>query len=130
MRLLLDTHIFLWWIKTDDVKLPKSIKSKITNASEVYVSSASIWELTIKIKLKKLTGDVNKIVEAISESGFLELPITASHAAAVAKLPDIHRDPFDRILVAQAISEPLTFLTADTQLKNYSKLVEVIKTAS
>lgn len=125
MRLLLDTHIFLWCIK-DDAKLAKSVKSKILHASEVYVSSASIWESTIKIKLKKLNADVNEIVEAITESGFLELPITAQHAAAVAHLPDIHRDPFDRILIAQAISEPLTLLTADTHLQKYSELVQVI----
>lgn len=125
MRLLLDTHIFLWCIK-GDAKLSKTIRSKILHASEVYVSSASIWESTIKITLKKLEGDVNEIVEAIVESGFLELPITALHAAAVATLPDIHRDPFDRILIAQTICEPLTFLTADALLKNYSELVEVI----
>lgn len=125
MRILLDTHIFLWCIK-GDARLSKSIKSKILHASEVYVSSASIWESTIKIKLKKLEGDINEIVEAIAESGFLELPITSLHAAAVAALPEIHRDPFDRILIAQAVSEPLTFLTADAQLKDYSELVEVI----
>lgn len=126
MRLLLDTHIFLWCIK-DDAKLSKSIRSKILHASEVYVSSASIWESTIKIALKKLDADVNEIVEAVVESGFLELPITALHAATVVVLPDIHRDPFDRILIAQAISEPLTFLTANTLLRNYSELVEVIE---
>jgi PIN domain nuclease of toxin-antitoxin system len=125
MRLLLDTHVFLWWIK-GDAKLSKLIRSKILRASEVYVSSASIWESTIKITLKKLDADVDEIVEAIVESGFLELSITAVHAAAVATLPDIHRDPFDRILIAQAITEPLTFLTADAQLQNYSELVEVI----
>ena len=125
MRLLLDTHIFLWYIKGDS-KLPKPVLSKILQASEVYISSASIWESTIKIKLGKLDADVNQIVEAIIESGFLELPITAIHAATVANLPDIHRDPFDRILIAQAISEPLTFLTADLQLKKYSELVEVV----
>lgn len=125
MRLLLDTHIFLWWIK-GDAKLAKSTRTKILHASEVYISSASIWEITIKIKLKKLNGNVKEIVEAITQSGFLELPITAYHAAAVATLPAIHRDPFDRILLAQAISEPLTFLTFDAQLKNYSQLVDVI----
>lgn len=126
MRLLLDTHIFLWCIN-DNARLSKSIKSKILHASEVYVSSASIWESIIKITLKKLHADVNEIVEAIDKSGFLELPITACHAAAVSNLPNIHRDPFDRILIAQAISEPLTFLTADAMLKNYSKLVEIIE---
>lgn len=126
MRLLLDTHVFLWCIK-GDARLSKAIKSKILHASEVYVSSASIWESAIKIKLKKLDADVNQIVSAITQSGFLELSITALHAAAVANLPDIHRDPFDRILIAQAVSEPLTFLTADEQLKDYSDLVEIIK---
>lgn len=126
MRLLLDTHIFLWCIK-EDRKLSKSMKSIITNAEEVYVSSASIWEISIKISLKKLEGAINEIVEAIIGSGFLELPITASHAAKVSLLPNVHRDPFDRILLAQAITEPLIFLTADEQLhQNYSELVELV----
>ncbi len=125
MRLLLDTHIFLWCIKNDR-RLSKAIRSRILKASDVYISSASIWEATIKIHLKKLDADVDQIVEAITESGFSELPISARHAATVSRLPDIHRDPFDRILFAQAISEPLTFLTADTELKNYSDLVEVV----
>ena len=125
MRLLLDTHIFLWAIK-DDRRLSKTTRSKILNATDVYVSSASIWEAAIKVKLKKLDADVDQIMEAISESGFVELPITARHAAAVCHLSDIHRDPFDRILIAQAISEPLTFLTADAELRNYSDLVEVV----
>lgn len=125
MRLLLDTHVFLWCIKAD-AKLSKATHTKILRASEVYVSSASIWEAVIKIKLKKLDAKIDHIIEAISKSGFSELPITAYHAAAVAHLPNIHRDPFDRILIAQAVSEPMTFLTADMQLKNYSELVEVI----
>lgn len=125
MRLLLDTHVFLWCIKNDR-RLPKETRFKITHASEVYVSSASIWEITIKIRLKKLDADVNQVVEAIAKSGFLELPITVYHAATVSRLSDIHRDPFDRILIAQAIFEPLTFLTADAALRNYSDLIEVI----
>jgi len=126
MRLLLDTHIFLWCVKGDR-RCSKAVQTKILHASEVYVSSASIWEAAIKIKLKKLDVNVAELVEAISKSGFLELPITAYHAAAICHLPDIHRDPFDRILIAQAITEPLTFLTADTTLRNYSDLVEVIE---
>lgn len=124
MRVLLDTHIFLWSIK-DDRRLSKEARLKILNATEVYVSSASIWEACIKIKLNKLDLDVDisNFVAAIAQSGFCELPITATHAAAILGLPDIHRDPFDRILIAQAISEPLTFLTMDSQLKEYSDLV-------
>jgi PIN domain nuclease of toxin-antitoxin system len=125
MRLLLDTHVFLWCIKNDR-RLSKEVRSKITNATDVYISSASISEATIKIKLKKLDADVDQLVDAIAESGFSELPITAQHAAATSNLPDIDRDPFDRILIAQAMTEPLTFLTADAELKNYSELVEII----
>ncbi len=125
MRLLLDTHVFLWCIKNDR-RLSKVARSKISTATDVYISSASIWEATIKIKLKKLDVNIDMMVDSIAESGFLELPITAQHAAAISQLPDIHRDPFDRILIAQAMIEPLTFLTADAELKNYSELVEVI----
>jgi PIN domain nuclease of toxin-antitoxin system len=126
VRLLLDTHVFLWCAKNDR-RLSKAAQAKVLNASKVYISSASIWEAAIKIKLQKLDADVDQLVEAIAESGFLELPVTAHHAAAVCRLSDVHRDPFDRILIAQAISEPLTFLTADTNLRNYSDLVEVIE---
>ena len=125
MRLLLDTHVFIWCIKNDR-RLSKVARSKILHASDVYVSSASIWEAAIKIKLKKLEIDLDQMIEAITASGFLELPITAHHASFVSRLSAIHRDPFDRILIAQAISEPLTFLTADSMLEGYSDLVEVI----
>lgn len=126
MRLLLDTHVFLWWIKGDS-NISKSMRTKITEATEVYISSASIWECSIKIGLKKLRGDIKEIVGAIFESGFTELPIMASHAIAVTNLPEIHRDPFDRILIAQAITEPLMFLTDDAILKNYSELVQLLE---
>jgi len=125
MRLLLDTHIFLWCIKNDK-RLSKTTRTKILQASDVYISSASIWEATIKVKLKKLDIDISQMVEAIGKSGFLELPITAYHAAAVFNLPEIHRDPFDRMLIAQTMTEPLTFLTADELLQSYSELVEIV----
>lgn len=125
MRVLLDTHVFLWCVKTDRKLTPKSL-TIIQDALEVYVSSASIWEATIKAKLGKLEVDVQDLIKAISSSGFLELPITAEHAAATFNLSNIHRDPFDRILLAQAITEPLTFLTADEALKEYSDLVTII----
>jgi PIN domain nuclease of toxin-antitoxin system len=125
MRIILDTHLFLWWIK-GDAKLAKKTRSKILDATEVYVSSASIWECAIKIKLKKLDVDIKELVAAIEASNFIELPITAEHAAKVIELPDLHRDPFDRILVAQAICEPLILLTADKKIGAYSDLVEVI----
>jgi PIN domain nuclease of toxin-antitoxin system len=125
MRILLDTHVYLWWLQ-DHPKLSKEARSRIQEASEVYISSASIWEATIKVGIGKLDADVSQLVAEIANSGFRELPISARHAAAVATLPVIHSDPFDRILVAQALSEPLRLLTADSVLKGYSELVEVI----
>ena len=126
MRLLLDTNIFLWF-STHHPRYTKSMESKILNASEVYVSSGSIWEAAIKIRLKKLHADVAELVDIITKSGLIQLPITVPHAALVRHLPDIHQDPFDRLLIAQTISESLTFLTSDAKLKKYSHLVEVFE---
>jgi len=125
MRLLLDTHVYLWWLQ-DHPKLSKAARAKIVDASEVYVSSASIWEASIKAGIGKLDANINQLVAEIQNSGFQELPILARHAAMVSQLPDLHRDPFDRMLIAQALCEPLRFLTADGLLKSYSDLVEVI----
>lgn len=125
MRLLLDTHIYLWVVKNDR-HLTKAVRHKIADADEVYVSSATIWEAAIKVKLGKLDVNIDALTDAISESGFTELPITARHAAYVTQLPDLHRDPFDRILIAQAINEPLRLLTCDGILKRYSDLVEIV----
>jgi PIN domain nuclease of toxin-antitoxin system len=92
----------------------------------VYISSASIWELSIKTSIGKVEADLDQIVAEIAGSGFEELPISVRHAARVAQLPPLHRDPFDRILVAQALCEPLRLLTADRILGNYSELVEIV----
>lgn len=125
MRVLLDTHVYLWWLQ-DHPKLSKAGRDRIVAASEVYVSSASIWEATIKAGIGKLEVDVKQLVTEIESNGFQELSISARHAATVALLPDIHRDPFDRMLVAQALCEPLRLLTVDGILTGYSELVELI----
>jgi len=125
VNLLLDTHVFIWAVD-DDPKLSATTWSTIEEADAVYVSSASIWEATIKYQLGKLKIAPERLVDAVAGSGFLELPIRLRHAAAVARLPQIHRDPFDRLLLAQAISEPLHFLTADDKLTQYSELVRQI----
>lgn len=125
MHLLLDTHVYLWWVD-DHPKLSNVARDVIVAASEVYVSSASIWEAAIKSRIGKLDVDINRLVAEIGNLGFRELPVTAKHAAMVVRLPDIHRDPFDRILIAQALCGPLRFLTADAILRDYSELVEVI----
>lgn len=125
MQVLLDTHLYIWWLK-DDKQLTKRARSIIIDADVVYVSSASIWEAAIKIQLGKLDVSIRDLVEAIENEGFVELPLNARQAAVIVTLPNYHRDPFDRILVAQAISEPLKLLTADKNLKKYSELVELV----
>jgi PIN domain nuclease of toxin-antitoxin system len=85
----------------------------------VYVSSASVWELSIKIGLGKLEADIQRLVEMIEPSGFMTLPVWSEPAALVATLPVIHRDPFDRLLIAQALHKDLTLVTADTWITQY-----------
>lgn len=120
MRLLLDTHIFLW-IATNDPRLSTRARRLISAADERFVSSASIWEAAIKAGLGKLDIDVGELIRAISASGICELPVRAVHGAAVRDLPHHHRDPFDRLLVAQARHEPLRLVTADAHLARYDR---------
>ena len=125
MRLLLDTHVFVWAV-TGNKRLKEPGRAQIVAANEVYVSAASIWEIAIKSTLGRIEGEPSDFAAAISASGFIELPVTPAHAAAVAKLPLRHNDPFDRLLLAQAFTEPLRLLTADTLLADYGGAVEVI----
>jgi PIN domain nuclease of toxin-antitoxin system len=125
MRILLDTHIYLWWL-TDSPKLSTAARNTIETATDVYISSVSIWEAGIKISAGKLEADIDDLIEGIQENRFIELPITAKHSKQAAQLPDIHRDPFDRMLVAQALCEPLRLLTADEQVAKYSELVDLV----
>jgi len=122
VRLLLDTHIFYWSFYDPDRLSPKAV-STIMGADAIFVSSASIWEMAIKVRLGKMTGDPRELAEHIEAAGFQELPVYARHAHLVSALPMHHGDPFDRLLIVQASSEPLHLLTANTQLQPYSDLV-------
>lgn len=122
MRLLLDTHIYLWLVG-DDPKLTSSARRLIRESDDVFVSSASIWEIAIKVSLGKLSADVATLSAFVRNSGLSELAIRSSHAVQVRNLPLLHRDPFDRMLVAQAVYEGLQLLTADRNLTRYSTLV-------
>lgn len=115
MTLLLDTHAFIWW---DNNALPKSARRLIENADEVFVSAVSAWEIAIKSSLGKITAKA-PLEEAIADYGFSALPILVAHADAVRSLPMHHRDPFDRLLVAQARVERLTILSRDPALRAY-----------
>ena len=122
MKLLLDTHCWLWTMH-DPIKLNKKVRTLIENPEvTVFLSAASIWEIAIKVKLGKLKlpSDVEQYVfRRMKEEQFTELPISSRHAARVGALPEHHRDPFDRILVAQAQCEELALVTADRQLAAY-----------
>jgi PIN domain nuclease of toxin-antitoxin system len=125
MRLLLDTHIFLW-IADDSSRLNSKARELVDSASEVFVSSATIWEVAVKARIGKMIVDPDELLLEIDKCGFQELLVSGRHAVGVARLPLIHNDPFDRLLVAQGISEKMHLLTADARLAEYSELVIVI----
>ena len=122
MRLLLDTHAFLWWV-ADDRRLPRRARAAITNpTNECLVSVASCWEMAIKVSIGKLTlpAPVERFVpDQLATNGFRLLPIELAHAARVAKLPRHHGDPFDRLLIAQSLIENLSMVSAESILGKY-----------
>jgi PIN domain nuclease of toxin-antitoxin system len=115
VNLLLDTHTFLWW---DSGKLATSVVKRIQAADDVYVSAASAWEIAIKASLGKIEAHAS-VAEASRDYGFLPLPVSLEHADAVRDLPRHHRDPFDRILVAQAMLEGLVLVSKDPLMGRY-----------
>jgi PIN domain nuclease of toxin-antitoxin system len=125
MRLLLDTHVFLW-VVAGSPRLKPAARLLIERAEAVYVSAASIWEVAIKVRLGKLQANPDELADAIDGSGFIELPVRAAHGAAVARLTPLHNDPFDRLLIAQALTEPLRLVTADETLASYSDVVMLV----
>lgn len=122
MRLLLDTHTFLWWV-TNDARLSTRARNSISKGdNEVYFSAASGWEIIIKAQLGKLQLPMNPrqfVVEQLAENAFRSLPILLEHTLQLHALPLHHRDPFDRILIAQCQSEHIPILTADPQFAKY-----------
>jgi PIN domain nuclease of toxin-antitoxin system len=125
VRVLLDTHVLLWAL-ADDPKLSGKARTLIDNAAEIYVSAATFWEMAIKVGLGKLNVDLEEIRQYCIESGFIELPVSAEHAIAVKDLEPHHRDPFDRIIVATAMSEPMKLMTADPIMARYTSLAILI----
>ena len=117
MKLLLDTHVVLWW-RLDSARLRRPVRQRIATADVVWVSAASGWEAAIKQSLGKLTL-ADAFSWMVSDSDFDELPVTLRHADEVAALPPHHADPFDRMLVAQARVEGATIVTHDSQFERY-----------
>ncbi len=120
MRLLLDTHAVLWLLAGDERLRPAL--PILAQAESVHVSAASWWELAIKISLGRLHYSLADIRAGAAASGLLELPVTGPHSEALLRLPAHHKDPFDRMLVAQAMSEPMFLLTHDARVAKYTEL--------
>ena len=125
MKLLLDTHIALWLVR-DAPELSAQARRLILAAEAVFVSSVSIWEATIKVATGKLPLEPARLESQLLAAGVQPLPLTWAHARALHGLPMHHRDPFDRMLVVQAMSEPLHLLTHDAALAPYSELVILV----
>ncbi len=128
MRLLVDTHLLLW-ASARSRRLPKEARLLLQDpANEVFFSAASLWEIVIKAALRKpdFKVDVALLRPALAEMGFVELAVSGAHAERLASLPLLHRDPFDRMLVAQSLAEPLLLLTNDGVLADYGNSVKVV----
>jgi PIN domain nuclease of toxin-antitoxin system len=123
LRILLDTHLLLWSLASPG-RLSSKARQRI-ESGEVFASAASIWEISIKSALGKLQADPAEVLSAIEPAGFDHLHITGQHAAEVVKLSHLHKDPFDRLLVAQASVEQMILLTDDDMLGRYGDFVEV-----
>ncbi len=121
MKLVLDTHALLWWL-SDDQRLGQQARALIADPdNDVLVSAASLWEIVVKVRIGKLDAAIDEIVEAIEQLGFSLIGIDPPHLEALAELPAHadHRDPFDHILIAQAITEGATFLSEDHNASRY-----------
>ncbi len=120
MRWLADTHVFLYWM-VEPERLPPGLRAIIAEEpGDLFFSTASLWEIVIKSAIGKLSGiDAGTVIPTVREQGWRVLDIKASHILGVATLPPIHADPFDRLLVAQAIDEGLSLLSCDSKLARY-----------
>jgi len=119
MRLLLDTHILLWWVMGDR-RLTKDLAAVVASAeNDVAVSAATMWEITIKQMLGRIDVDLEELRASMAADGFSELPLRFSHSLKLQSLPRLHDDPFDRILIAQSIAEGRQLMTKDADILRY-----------
>jgi PIN domain nuclease of toxin-antitoxin system len=121
MRYLVDTQSFIWFVE-DDAKLPDRIKILMENAgNQLIISIASLWEMTIKMSLGKLalSGDIESMLNKVLSNGFTVLPIEPKHLIVLSALEFIHRDPFDRIIISQSISDGLSLISSDAVFGQY-----------
>lgn len=124
MRLLLDTHVVIWWFRGDAEQFTENMRELLRNELEVFISPISLLEIEIKRIRGKLPVP-EEFAEAVRSSDFRELPIRHHHAVTAGRLPDLHRDPFDRFLIAQALCDNATLVTRDSIIPEYD--VEVLR---
>lgn len=122
MRLLLDTNALLWAL-TNAPRIKSVRELLLSDENEVFVSTVSWWEIAIKIRIGKLDARLPELRTSVQESGFTELPLLGLHAEILVTLPKHHNDPFDHMLVAQAMAEPMRLITGDRILSRYTPLV-------
>ena len=121
MNILLDTHV-LWWLLNGSDKIPTAVANKILSGQNtIFISVASVWEVAIKMSIGKLdfNGGIDGFINALEDENFTLLEISKEHIKTVASLPLIHRDPFDRMLIAQAMSENIPIMTTDSEIQKY-----------
>jgi PIN domain nuclease of toxin-antitoxin system len=125
MRILLDTNALLWAL-SNGPRIKPVRELLLADENDIFVSTVSWWEIAIKTRIGKLDAKLPELRQAAQKSGFLELPLLGTHAETLATLPRHHNDPFDHMLVAQAISEPMRLITGDGVLAQYTTLVLLI----
>ena len=128
MRLLLDTHLLLWAVASSQRVSPEARSLIEDPRNDVFFSAASLWEIAIKstLRRKDFRVDLPLMQSAMSDMGVIELPVRSEHAVRITELPPVHRDPFDRLLVAQSLVEPMLLLTNDAVLARYGPVVRVV----
>lgn len=121
MKLILDTHLLLWTVSSSNRLSREAVGLLKDKNNELFFSAASLWEISIKQNLKRdnFKADARLLRRSLLDNGYSELPISSEHAVAIDGLPNIHKDPFDRILVAQATVEGITLLTSDVLVAQY-----------
>ncbi len=122
--IILDTHVFIWWLTNDPELGKKALKEIADSKNSVYISAATSWEISIKVNSGKLTltGPMQNLVRVVYQEGFYELPILLEHGNYAGQLSMIHRDPFDRMLIAQSLVEGYFLMTADDNIKKYPEV--------
>lgn len=129
MKFLLDTHILLWWMQ-DSPELPPEARDLVRDpANTIFVSAVNLWEIRIKEAIGKIRLPAN-FDEVLAKEEFETIALTADHVSELARLPLLHRDPFDRILIAQARATRITLLTADSEIASYGDGVHLARRAS